>query len=240
MSTYRTRPEGFAELRRTMLLKGIPLGLVALGVGVGIPYFGTGSTSSAQGGIFPVFLLLLAGSFAYGIYRAIAQQKQLYDSYRLTISDQQIVREQYNTPTIVIPVAEVTSISKNPNGSFVIRGLRPQDVMGVPQHVEPYETVEAQLHTICPVALQAQGPVLDRLRVPLTLLTLGLTATVFLATNKLLVGVSGISLSGFLMWSFFRVRGDQNVDNATKKSMYWSAFVVLIILVITIAKLRAQ
>jgi hypothetical protein len=70
-----------------------------------------------------------------------------------------------------------------------------------------------------------------------SLLTLGLMATVYLAKNKVAVGVSGTALLALLGYSFLEVRRSRNIDGKTKKGMWWLLLVIASILAVMYVKL---
>ena len=237
---YKTQLGRFNEIRTLMLWKSLPLGVLALAGGIGMSYFSSENPQNpAEVSTLPLLVPLMVGCLGFGTYRGVTRQKQIYDSYALTITETQLTREQHNTPTVSIPVADVTSITKNRNGSFTIKGAAALDVIGVPKQMDHYEALEEELNAVHPLAILAHEPWQQRLQLPLTLLVVGLMATVFLATNKLLVGVSGVTLSGFLGWSFVQIQRNPNIDHATKKLRYVLVLVVLSVLGATIGKLLA-
>ena len=75
---------------------------------------------------------IVLGALAFGLYRGVNRQKEIFDSYRLTLDNNAITREQHKTPTITISNTDVIEIVKNSNGSFTIKGNSPVNVIGVP------------------------------------------------------------------------------------------------------------
>lgn len=237
MNLYTNRPDGFGEIRNQLLLRVLPLGLLAVGVGYAISYATSASTPQQEAEVLPFFLPLMLAALGFGIYRSLQQQQRLYHSYTLTISDTTITRALNDTPTVAIPIQNITSITQNHNGTFTIQGATAQESIGVYRQVEPYDVLATQLRATHPLTMQTQKPVAERLRLPLVLLTLGLMASVYVATNRLLVALSGTALSGLLLWSFFSIQRSPHLDEATKRRRWWILVVLFSVIATTIGKL---
>lgn len=235
MNTYKLRADGFGELRQKILLKTTPVLVLSVLVGMGMSYANSGE-SEHEIVVLLITILLCLGATGFGIYNSLKQQQRLFASYTLTISDRAIMREQDNTPTVIIPVTEVRAICQNADNTFTIKGNTALDFIGVPAQIEEYAQVEQALQAIHPLVVTSREPFVQKLRLPVVVLTLGALATVYLATNKLLVGVSGVALSGFLLWSFFLIQRHQSVDRQTKKWNYLTLLVAASILLTTYYK----
>ena len=79
---------------------------------------------------------IVLGALAFGLYRGVNRQKEIFDSYRLTLDNNAITREQHKTPTITISNTDVIEIVKNSNGSFTLKGNSPVNVIGVPSQID--------------------------------------------------------------------------------------------------------
>ena len=72
--------------------------------------------------ILPFIIPFAFLAVGFGIYRGVNRQKSLLDSYTLNITNNLIIREQLNTPTISIYFSDIREIAKLKNGSFLIKG----------------------------------------------------------------------------------------------------------------------
>src|SRR6185503_14947178 len=98
MEQFKIRAGGFNEIRKLMLVKTIPLSVIAVAVGLGISQNNQNDSVNVLPYVIPFALL----SLGIGLYRGVNRQKKLFESYTLSISDDSIIREQTNTPTIKI------------------------------------------------------------------------------------------------------------------------------------------
>src|SRR5579859_5889911 len=107
MQEYRIKPGGFKEIRKQILVRIIPITVIAGSAGILI---GLKNETTQQYGINPLFLAVpfIALVLVFSILRAIKRQKTLFESYKLTIDGNMIKREQINTQTISLHFNEIS------------------------------------------------------------------------------------------------------------------------------------
>ena len=244
MEQFKIRQNGFNEIRRGMLIKTIPLLLIAVLVGLGISYFNSSRQESEVNVYFfviPMVLIVLG----FSIYRSVNRQKEIFDSYKLSIDNNSITREQSNTQTISIPIEDIREICKNSNGSLTIKGNSTVNIIIIPAQIENFEKLEQLLSEIMPISeknkdnksfLQKHIAILSFL---LPIATLGLMAVVFLWNNKIIVGICGTLLLVILTFSFVGIQRNKNIDNKTKRGRWWLIIVVISILLALFYKIFA-
>lgn len=202
MDQFQTRENGFREIRKALLLKVIPIAIISATVGIIISQFYSNSAQSELN-ILPFIIPIIASALIIGINRALNLQKELFESYRLILDGEEIIREQQNTPTIIISKNEVTDIIKNSNGSYTIKGQKSEKIE-VPAQIDEYENLEKLLAEIKPIVQLTKEPFLKRFQILFSILTVGLMAAVFILKNKIIVGLSGTILLLMLIYSFLR------------------------------------
>lgn len=239
MEQFKIRQDGFKEIRKAMLIKAIPISLLAAFGGLAISHFNTNGQQSDVN-VFPFVIPIVLGALAFGLYRGVNRQKEIFDSYRLTLDNNGITREQHNTPTITISNTDVSEIIKNSNGSFAIKGNSSLNVIGVPSQIDDYEKLEKSLAEIRKISSKSSEPFLQKFRGLLSILTIGLMAAVYISKDKIIVGVSGTVLLVVLGYSFFEVQRSKNVDSKTKKEMWWLILVTASIVGVMCYKLTGQ
>lgn len=239
MQQFKIRQDGFKEIRKAMLIKAIPISLLAAFGGLAISHFNTNGQQSDVN-VFPFVIPIVLGALAFGLYRGVNIQKEIFDSYILTLDENGVTREQHNTPTITISKADLSEIIKNSNGSFTIKGNSSVNMIGVPAQIDNYEQLEKSLSEIGQILTNNSEPFLQKYRGLLSILTIGLMAAVYISKNKIIVGVSGTVLLIVLGYSFFEVQRSKNVDNKTKKGMWWLILVTASIIGVMYYKLIGQ
>jgi hypothetical protein len=239
MEQFKIRQDGFKEIRKAMLIKAIPISLLAAIGGLAIGHFSTNGQQSDVN-VLPFVIPLVLGALGFGLYRGVNRQKEIFDSYRLTLDNNGITREQHNTPTITISNTEVSEIIKNSNGSFTIKGNSSVNVICVPSQIDDYEKLEKSLAEIRHILTKSSELFLQKIRGLLSVLTIGLMAAVYISKDKIIVGVSGTVLLVVLGYSFFEVQRSKNVDSKTKKGMWWLILVTASIVGVMYYKLTGQ
>lgn len=219
MEQFKIKEGGFKEIRNAMLAKAIPVSLLAVAGGLAISHFNT-NVQQSEINVFPFVIPIVLGAFAFGLFRGIKRQKEIYESYVLTIDDNGIKREQLNTPTIAISKADLTEVIVNSNRSIIIKGNSSVNVILVPSQVDDYEKLVKALSEMRQISTTSSEPILQKYRVLLSILTIALMAAVYISKKKIIVGVSGTVLLTILGYSIFEIQRSKNVDLKTKREMW--------------------
>ena len=59
----------------------------------------------------------------------------------------------------------------------------------------------------------------------------------YTVTNKIIVGVTGTALVALMVWSFIKMRSSKNVDNNTKRYVWWVILVLASVIAMMFFKL---
>lgn len=237
MEQFKIREDSFKEIRKMMLTKAVPTLLFAAFVGFAISYFNP-NVQQSDVNVFPIVIPVTLGALGFGLYRGVNRQKKIFDSYRLTLDNNGITREQHNTPTITISNTDVSEIIKHSNGSFTIKGNSSVNVIVVPSQIDNYEKLEKSLTEIRQILTKSSEPFLQKFRGILSILTIGLMAAVYISKDKIIVGVSGTVLLLVLGYSFFESQRSKNIDRKTKMAMWWLILVTVSIVGVMYYKLK--
>jgi Ca2+/H+ antiporter len=114
MRTFKYDAECFSELRKKIIVKSISVLVPAMAVGLYIGFSGQQSESNRMDVLIisiPV-AVIIALAAGFGLFRGIKRQQALYASYRLTIDENAVTREQQNTQTIRLPKGEIQLITR--------------------------------------------------------------------------------------------------------------------------------
>lgn len=233
---FKIRPDGFSELRKMVIRRSLPIVIIALASGV---VLGNPVTTPKQLDTQTLLLCLGFGAFAIGLgfIRGLNKQKILLDTFTLTVSNEKLVREQVNTPTISIDRCQVTQIIKHKNGSFLVKGEKLSDAIMVPPQVEHYKDLENTLRAIHPITYDNRSAYSWIIEHILPFVTIALMICLFSVNHKAVVALSGISLIALMTWSFVKNLRSKNVDDKTKRSMPWVVFVLFFVVLTVVYKL---
>ncbi len=217
---FQIKENGFKEVKKAMLIKSIPILILAAGAGVAISYLNPNGPPSDVN-VFPFVIPIIIGALVFGLLKGINRQKGLFESFKLIINENEIIREQVNTPTISIAYNDVKSIIRNPNGILTIVGNSTSDIIGVPSQINNLEKLEQLLTQVQPITDSDKKSWLVKYKGLIIILMLGLMACVYISKDKLLVGLTGTILILFFGYSFYEVRRNKNIDKKTKNGMWW-------------------
>lgn len=236
MQTFKIRQGGFKEIKRQMLIRTLPIMLIAVTVGIVISSINS-KDKATDVNVLPFVIPLIAVAVGYGLYRGVNRQKALFESYTLTITNNLVTREQLNTPTISIDFNDIKEITKHKNGSFIIKGKETVDIIGIPAQVDNYSQLEIELQQIQPIIVKHKVSFLEKYQSLTGLLTVGLMLCVYTINNKIIVGLTGTALVALMVWSFIKIRSSKNVDSKTKRSVWWVLLVLASVIAVMIFKL---
>ena len=225
MQQFRIKENGFEEIRKRALIRSISfMGIAVIGcILVGLDQAsGTTDDINILFLLIPLFVILLGIS----VYSSLNRLKKVFESYKLTLTDNEIICEQLKLPTVSISHAEIENIIQRKNGNLVIRSKHPHSNFWIPKQLEDYETLKTALNKIHPITPQTSINLFQDYPQLSSLLTTGLLLCVFIASNKILVALSGTLMSVYLVWGFFSIRQSKQL-NARTKRISWVMLVVL-------------
>ncbi|MBZ5857739.1 hypothetical protein [Flavihumibacter profundi] len=236
MQVFKIRQDGFKEIRKKMLLRSIPILLIAGTVGITISTMNSKQKENDVN-VLPIVIPMAVLALGFGLYRGVNRQRLLFESYTLTITNNLITREQLNTPTISIYFNDVKEIAKHKNGSFIIKGKGTVNLIGIPAQIDDYFKLETALQQIQPIVIKDNVSLLKKYQSFTGLVTVGLMLCVYTVNNNIIVGLTGSALVALMISSFVKIRSNKNVDSKTKRSVWWVLLVLVSVIVVMIFKL---
>jgi hypothetical protein len=84
MQTFKIRQDGFKEIKKQLLIRTLPIMLIAVTVGIAISSMNS-KDKAGDVNVLPIIIPLAAVSVGFGLYRGVNRQKSLFESYTLTI-----------------------------------------------------------------------------------------------------------------------------------------------------------
>jgi hypothetical protein len=224
MQEFRIRPDGFAVIRKRTLLWGIPFTVISASAGILIARTAWDSQDTYS---LLIPIAIVGAVIIFSLFRGLKKQKKLLESFRLTIEDNVITREQLNTEELTIYFHEIKEITKSKAGSLFIKGLDKTDIICVPPEIENKAVLESLLNEVKPITPRSVAASRKQKLMPLLSLAFtGLMVTVYLATNKILVGTAAVLVIAGIIWSIYTIRKSKNIDNKTKGRI-WIYFILI-------------
>jgi hypothetical protein len=221
---FKIRPDGFNEVKKTYLFKLVPVILLATAAGITIAHYyyrDKGDDFNSLPFVIPIVGLMSI----FSIYRSVNKQKELFESYVLSINETSIIREQKDTPTVTLSKWEIAQIQKLSNGYYQIKGSNSSDIICIPPQLEGYTEMEALLLGLSTTNTK-QVPWHERYAIIIIILGLGLMVTFFLLKDRILLTLTGLPLIGMLAWSLYEGHRSKNLDKKTKRGLLWLYVVI--------------
>ena len=234
MQQFKIAEDSFKKIRKRSLAILIAAAIVTVITLVLVNIF---SAKADEINTLPYIIPVVVAYISFSFYRTLRRQNKFLLGYSVTISDEGLTREQPNTPPLSISFMEIKEILKTKKGSFMVKGVDRTDVIHIPYLIENPGRLEECLSALAPITVAANDPYYKRYKVVLLLLAVGIFIYLYNGTNKVLVGIGGISLAGLLGWAFYEIRTSKNVMRSTKRASWYLLFLIIAILFITITKL---
>jgi len=234
MQEFRISEAGFKKLKRRMLLLTIiPFVIVVTIFSLTNILGSKHDTDNTWLYVLPIFPIMLGISS----YRSIKKQKKFLETYKVTISDNEVTREQMNTPPLTISFMEIREIIKSEKGHFTIKGAGSRDIIYVANWIENPEELEQRLQALAPIQARSKDPWHLKYRWAIIIPGMAAALGLFISDNKIIAGICGVALAGFIIWLIYEILTNKNIPTSTKRRSWIFFFFLAIIIYVTYTKL---
>ena len=201
---------------------------------------GIGSNTPNDVNTLPFVLPVILIIYGFNLFRTMKKQNKFLSSYTLTISDEGITREQFNTPPLFISFMEIKEIVKTKKGGFIIKGLTSTDVIYVSYFIENQQVLEERLQAMAPITTKSVDPVYRKYLPLLVFPAIGLYICVLTLTNKILVGVSCVLVIALSVWGFYEFQKNKNIPTSSKRASWFLLLFLASLIYMAVQKLIAS
>lgn len=231
---FRLNPESYPALRKKVIIKTTLLMLVLWGA-VSFMILKDGD----EDGTAIWFIAGMAILYGYLIFKTSKKRKKLYESYTLTIDEFSIMRKQDGFADMQIPLSEITTIEKNAENRFVIRGKSraPLERILIPRQICDYDRVEELLAGVKPIAVNLKPDYWDKYSLWLSLIFIAPILGVYIADDKKVVSICAAITITMLVYSIFYMLKYKNTVKRWKRVVWIYPLIIISILVTTYFKL---
>ncbi len=221
MEQFKFSEKGKKDATKKLFQRIILMNILFLIGGVWINFFThKGLDEGLDLPFFAIFALTIIFALSLGTYIGYKRLKSILNSYTLTITDTEIIREQKDTPTIRHLKSEITEITQYTNGSIGLKAHNSKDLIGIPTQIENAERLESLLNQIKPIKVLESKTWLERLQMPIVILSMVLLGWFFVSKNIWVVEILGVIITGFLIYSMVVSYKNKMLDNKTRRMMY--------------------
>jgi hypothetical protein len=235
MQQYRFGPEGLKAVRRTGLMRTLP---IMIGTLVLLFIFRLVNPAVANLDFFRVFLPIFVVIFSYSMWRAVNRLVRMHETFILTIDDHIITREMEGTVPLSLHIFEIKSIVKKKDGMLSIRGEKAADIIQIPTTIEQYDELEQALRQLHPFEEAEERSFLERFRWVFSILIFASIPSVYLVDNKFLVIIFGTISVGVWLLYFILVQRNPNITSQRRKSSWIALVGIAFVLYAMYTKLR--
>lgn len=216
MQQFTTRQNSFGELRKKLLT--VTVFAHVIGVFIFLYFVNTYKEEADKSWVLTLMLMTLVLCFT--TYKNMKRQKQRFETFCLTITEDAVVCEQLNTPTITLPKNTIREITRTPGGIFFVIGESKLNAIGIPAQIENPDELERALSKIKQVIIKSQWTPLVFLQLATLLFVMGGGSLGILSEDRIISTISGVAICGFLVYSFVFIHRSKNFDRRMKRMGY--------------------
>ncbi|MCX6318459.1 MAG: hypothetical protein NTW29_14300 [Bacteroidetes bacterium] len=238
LQVYKLKPSAFFIMRKKVILRIILLLLGMLAI-IGAILISNGTFKNIDGSSVLIFCIALPFFLFYVLFRTFRRMKKVYETFTITITRDAIIREQANTPVLMIRNDEIKKIIRFKNGTICIKGDSLLNQIAIPEGIDGSEELEDALKKVLPLEpsslMKSYGHILlFMLAVPVMMM---MTVT---SQNRVILIICGLLLVGYLAFSFYAAQESRNADNQTRKGSWWSLIMILFVIITVMMKLLSM
>lgn len=232
MGEYRLS-EAFARtVRRRTLRVGLPLGCLAVLVGVGVSAAQTGSTAQ-----FVVVLPFCAAVILVSAYRGYRRQVRQARSVVIAVSPETVTWRMAGVRERSIARADVLRIDEHDSGELTIVSRDPRQSLRIPAEIEEREELKRELGTFA--SIQRAGKVhATRWPAAAGVVTMLAFAITMVSTTKWVVATVGSALAVGLLACAWLIWRNRNLDARTRRAAWFVLLPVAAVIARVVAALR--
>jgi len=236
MQQFKIAPDKLSEFKRILIRRTVAMSLI-IGCFCLVGTYFLLKKNSAEDDINPLFVSIPVTVLIFGILtnKKIKKQKEVAETYTLTVNDEIISREQADLPTLSLMRNEIKKITRTKTGSLFINGSRIMEQIEIPPQIDNYAQLYDILEKIKPVKQVSYNSGL--LVVTVSILAGITTFGIFAGTNKVIVAVCGTLISAMMFLLVCMALSGKYGDEKTKKKVWIYVIAAISYIAITINKL---
>lgn len=150
---FKIKKSGFSEIKKRVLLIVIPLvflpGIIAIIIRLVI--VGRSSIETAL-----TTASLYIGFVSFVLFFLTKRQKKQFESIKLVVTENEIIRTQKYTKKKSIFFKEINSVIKTSKGGMIIKGKSASEIIVIPTQIDDFKKLEQILSQILPIQDQTK------------------------------------------------------------------------------------
>lgn len=221
----RLHPEGFPRVRRRTIAIFAAV-FVAI---AGFMLFGVSDKIDKMWWAAPLTLFILAIGIGSAYFKLSRRQKREWESYRLDIDDDRIVREVHNYPTVSIRRSDITAIEERPSGAIVVKTKEKDWFIYIPPEIERRDEVLSLLSLTVPPLVPSTTPFSVRYHIPLQIGWIGALIAFFVSHSPFVEIPLGLLILGWLIFFYIYTQKHRMLSKDVKLKLWMVIFFTVMI-----------
>ena len=176
--------------------------------------------------VFLVIVGVMIIIVGFIIYEASQQFRRLLESYTLTFDVGILTREQYNTPTITFPIAEITEIARDKKGCYRIKAESWHSFMEIPARIDDSGKLHELLSKIRPIIEKNSHTSIVK-KIGFVVAVVSFFILIETSTNKVILASCGLILIVGIIYSYIQTQRNMNIDYGAKRGK-WLTIIIFI------------
>ena len=235
MQEFCVRADGFNEVKKRLIVTMTIICTVIFLVIVVAPALM--SDDPARFDTLPYMAALFFGIFAFSVVTGIKRQRRIFESLKVKIDHEKIIRESLNTPPIIMKKNELRKITKHANGSFSIHGQSKFNPILIPAQIQEPQLLEQALNQLHEIAVRTSKSFLEKLFIPISLSGVLLMGITFVSKNDIVILMCSTLVLVILTASLILTQLSKNIDKRTKRLSWLALLPLAVVLNIVFDKL---
>jgi hypothetical protein len=237
MQHFTIKPNGFTQIRKKSI--GIMVAINSAILLFAVFLFYPNNPSPDSPNTLPYILIGVILIFSFSTWNAMRRQRKIFESFRLIIGDDAIVREQLYTPTITIEKNDVRDIIRYATGQIRIDGGSKLNAIAIPSQIDNADVLSRLLSEIRPISEKTSRSWIPYLILMSALAVIVLMFAGLTRETKIISVFCGIALCIVMLYGFIVIQKSKNVDKRLKRMSYIFLLPFISILSVTIIKLMS-
>ena len=154
----------------------------------------------------------------------------MFETYRLTVSDDAVIREQDSTPTITIPANQIKKIIRTSADTYCIIGESQMNAIIIPAQIADRDELERCLSEIMPITVKTSGTGMQWFYMAIGIVAVVAAYRGLVSQDRIISTISALALCGIMAWGFVVIQRSKNMDKRMKRISYVAIIPFLAIL----------
>jgi len=208
MKTYTLSPQGISRSRQRFIQRMVIMFVITFGIIIALDYWRSGTVSFT---ILIISFLFLGGIMAFIVFRNLKRFVEIWESAKVEVGEDYIARSQLRIPEVRVDRADITYVEETGSGLYIHTADKRRTLI-IPIELDnaDYQEIKELLSTWTAVKPRSVMATTQNIML-LVVLIIGF-GILFVSTSLWVVLLTGIAMTGFYGYIYWRWRNAEGVD----------------------------